>query len=296
MYSTHFRFFEVHPVYPKARSNPTFPSVENPETTLVPETKVYIKFDNDTIIKSNLFTVSVELDELNSDGSAVRTKFIKPNAVNINTKTLEISSKSSVSCAKEYNYYSDKCCYSSRERCLKLSLQFKVTFKFMGDFVESFSDAVKELENLASRSFGNILESGRCSDFTIIAENESFKIHRCILACVSSVFKTMFFTCGLKETKVNSTTFNCKPEVVRHLLNFIYEGSFPPVEELKSSDLSIDLFELADRFEIQILKEICKRYVLQLTIDKKNALKIYEFSSTYEIQLQLDSLWEIFKM
>lgn len=282
----HFRFFEVHPVYPFARENPKFPSVENPEPSSTPEIKVKIEFHNDMFYASNMFTVSVEMAECYRESFGVRTNFNTDNVVNINTKNLELSNKSSEKCLKEYTYH--------YQHFLMFNLQCKLTFNFIGDFAESFDDAIKVLKNVASKSTGDLLKDPKFYDFTIFAGNESFKVHKCILANASSVFGEMF-TCGLDKTKLNSTTFNCMPKSIGYFLKFIYEGTLPSNEELKSLDVCIDMYELADRFEIQFLKKICKQYALQLTVNKKNALKIYEFASTYKIQSLLNASWEIVK-
>lgn len=192
---------------------------------MTPEIKLLIEFYDEMIYTSNLFTVSVEITECSkSDDNSVRTNFITDHVVNINTKILENSSKSLECCAKEYKYDSGSdYTFRNSEYFLRFILTCKLTFKFIGDFADSISDAIKDLKNVASKPIGNLLKDDTFSDFTIIAESESFEVHKNILANVSSVFKTMF-TCRLDETKLNSTTFNCKPEIMKHFLQFIYEG------------------------------------------------------------------------
>lgn len=140
---------------------------------------------------------------------------------------------------------------------------------------------------------GYLLQDDLFSDFVIDAADKQFKVHKCVIANKSSVLKTML-TCGLDETKNNSTAIDCDPIIFEYFLKFIYEGTFPTIDQMKTV-LCCDLYELAHRYEVQILLEICNRYVLQLDVKKDDALKVYEFAGTYKFEDLLKLSWDIIK-
>lgn len=101
------------------------------------------------------------------------------------------------------------------------------------------------------------------------------------------------FTCGLDETKNNSANENCDPEVFGHFIKFIYTDELPKDDEMPA--ISCDLYTLAHQYGIVALMEICMDFILDEEIDEQNALSLYEFASTYEIEELLDKTWHFIK-
>lgn len=138
---------------------------------------------------------------------------------------------------------------------------------------------------------GELLESGKFSDFTIIASGQEFKVHKNILSLGSPVFLAMF-ECDLDEKKDNSVTVDFDPHVFYCMLVFIYSGKLP---ENISSEISMDLYELAHMYQMDLLMRICYGHVLSLKIHAENALKLYEFAAKFEIKDLFDRVWTFIK-
>lgn len=178
-----------------------------------------------------------------------------------------------------------------------LDVRSRLNFRFVGKFAQNFYGAVAGLKSLSSKSFGHLLKAELFSDLTIISGGKIFKVHKCVLANASKVFNSMLSN-GLNETKIKPPIINSSPDLFESLLKFIYEGHIP-FREMKNTLVCCDLYELAHRYKLQTLEEICKRYVTQMKyrnlIDQKNALKVFEFAEKYEFKQLLDSAWRIIK-
>lgn len=76
-------------------------------------------------------------------------------------------------------------------------------------------------------TYASLHEDEDFADFTLFkVRDKEFKVHKCLMAAASSVCKTMF-TCGLDESKYNSATIDCNPEVFEHFLAYIYKNVSP---------------------------------------------------------------------
>lgn len=226
---------------------------------------------------------------MDSEYPVVRKFFINNDNVKIKTKTLEFSSKPTTDAIKEYAY--STLGSDDNDQFFTFTSSCKLTFNFMGKFAETFRDAVKIVTKNSSKSFENRVMNGENSDFTILAGNESFQVHKCIVSHANSSLTAP----RLGDTEADSVSVNCKPEIMRHFLGFIYERDLPSDEQLKSTDICIGLHELAFYYDIRPLREICERYVAELFIDTENAEKVYEFASFFNIQSLRESSWEIVK-
>lgn len=260
-----------------------------------PEIEGELNFHDEFLYGSNLFMVSIEIDEFRDESAEPHHKFVKEHDVYIARPFHRFSSKSSLdSDVYEPGYQLT----SDGEEALELELKCKFTFKFVGTFATTFDGAVEKLKNLASKPFGYLLKDDLFSDFTIVVGEKSFKVHKCVLANASDVLKTML-TCGLDETKINTTVIACKPEMFEHFLKFIYEGFFGSntLAVMATNLACCDLYELAHRYDMKILVEMCTRYVLQLKKFQieKDPMKVYAFAETYGINQLRDVTWEIVK-
>lgn len=57
-----------------------------------------------------------------------------------------------------------------------------------------------------------------------------------------------------------------------------------------------DLYELAHRFDLKILKEICMRYVMLIGhVKLENASKVFEFAKKHNLDALKKSTWSIKK-
>ncbi|KAG8192306.1 hypothetical protein JTE90_002127 [Oedothorax gibbosus] len=97
------------------------------------------------------------------------------------------------------------------------------------------------------------------SDFTLKVRDEELKVHKLILCARSSVFNTML-NCDMKENRTNCleiTDFD--PSIVKTMIHYIYCGQ---VQDF-SPELSIKLYSIADKYNLQDLKDICVEYILE---------------------------------
>lgn len=138
----------------------------------------------------------------------------------------------------------------------------------------------------------SLFEDDTFADFTFIVRGEEFKAHKCLLAKVSEVFRTIF-TCGLDETKDNSTKIDCTPAIFRHFLNSIYTNNMPTDI---MPEISTELFKLAHCYNIKPMTKVCLDYILEKNIDLNNAFDLYELASAYEVQELLDKTWEFIRI
>lgn len=168
-----------------------------------------------------------------------------------------------------------------------LLLKCKLTFKFVGSFATSFVDGVEILKSLTSKPLGHLLQDDSYSDFTLNVRGETFKVHKCILANASDVLKANVATSKMLN-------IDCDPKIVKLLLKFIYEGLVLPSRMIPEA--CCDLYELAHRFDLKILKEICMRYVMLIGhVKLENASKVFEFAKKHNLDALKKSTWSIKK-
>lgn len=100
------------------------------------------------------------------------------------------------------------------------------------------------------------------------------------------------FTCGLDETKFNFTKIeDCEPDIFEPLFGFIYEGKTP--EDLRL--VSIHLYELAHRYDIPRLTQICLDDIMKIQINSLNCLEIYQFAIMYKLNHLMYKTWRYIK-
>lgn len=106
--------------------------------------------------------------------------------------------------------------------------------------------------------FADILESGKQSDVTIRVNDKEFRLHRSILSARNPYFRSMFRP-GRKKKNIGIVCIDgIEPDIVLAFLQFLYTGK---VHRL-SSDNVCDVFEVADTFRQDQLKEECTCYMI----------------------------------
>ncbi|KAG8192315.1 hypothetical protein JTE90_002136 [Oedothorax gibbosus] len=117
---------------------------------------------------------------------------------------------------------------------------------------------LKETDSLVG-DMKHLYENKMFSDFTLKVGNEELKVHKLILCARSTVFNSMLTT-DMKESITHCleiTDFD--PHVVKAMLQYIYCGQ---VEEI-IPDLGIQLYSIADKYNLQDLKNICVKFLLK---------------------------------
>lgn len=103
-----------------------------------------------------------------------------------------------------------------------------------------------------------------------------FKAHKCVLAARSPVFKAMF-NYKLKENLTNQVVIeDCKPEVVRAMLKYIYTAYLPDEARL----IAFDLYIAAEKYFIESLKIKCREYLVE-NLSMDNCIQMYILAEMY---------------
>ena len=104
------------------------------------------------------------------------------------------------------------------------------------------------------RHMDSVRKEGFLTDFTLVAGEREFKVHKVVLATQSTVFRRMIET-DMKESQDNCITIrDFTPEVVEELVTYLYTGmcSFPDsLEGIKE-----DLLRIANKYELLHLKAL----------------------------------------
>ena len=107
-------------------------------------------------------------------------------------------------------------------------------------------------------------------------EIHEFKAHKFMLAARSPVFKAIFKH-RLKENLTNKVIIeDCKPEVVKAMLEYIYTAYLPD----DVNTIAIDLFIVADKYYIGSLKLKVREYLVE-HLNSYNDVQTYILSELY---------------
>lgn len=136
----------------------------------------------------------------------------------------------------------------------------------------------------------SMLESANFSDFKLVFnDNKEQKVHKSILSAASRYFDLMFNS-TMEEARNNFCIVEFDFEIIQLFLRFLYAGILP--ENLV--DIAIQLFEVADYYKVENLKEICKRKIYD-SLNIENAVDTYAHAHQHNYEdLKIDS-WKIIK-
>ncbi|XP_057326789.1 speckle-type POZ protein B-like [Microplitis mediator] len=124
---------------------------------------------------------------------------------------------------------------------------------------------------------GNYLLNTEFSDIVIKVQDKKFPVHKIILASQSRVFEEMI-TNLMKDQENTICLPDIKVEVVDELLTFLYHGKL--VKAIDDNDLLMELFETAEIYKIDALKDRCAM-ILSVNLNIDNVLRLLELSETY---------------
>jgi len=103
---------------------------------------------------------------------------------------------------------------------------------------------------------GKLFGEKKFSDVKITCGGEVFDCHRNILSVRSPVFEAMFQSDMLEKHSQNVVIKDIKPEVVKEMLHFIYNGA-SSTENLMD-EFGKDLLGAADQYQVELLKNKCE--------------------------------------
>ena len=130
-----------------------------------------------------------------------------------------------------------------------------------------------------------LLNNPEFSDFKFIVNENEFDVHKCVLANASEAF-VKIFRVNKSFWKIN----DINEHIFGILLRFIYCDEVP--ENL--GNIAVKLFEAADVFKIEELKEICSRKIHE-TLAAENSLELYNWAYVYDLEVLKMKSWELVK-
>ncbi|TMS38348.1 hypothetical protein L596_005093 [Steinernema carpocapsae] len=155
------------------------------------------------------------------------------------------------------------------------------------DECENLDDVEDRQEFSFRTAMKNMFDSERFADCIMMVDQKEFRVHRCILAQHSEVFRSMFSQSSVVEVQkgvINIT--DCHSEPVRAMLEFIYTGTtnliLPDGESSYNSEKQYaqDVLTVADKYAILSLKEQCERFLAHW-IDAESVASMVVFADRH---------------
>ena len=125
----------------------------------------------------------------------------------------------------------------------------------------------KEMNDQIGKLFGE----KNFSDVKITCGEEVFDCHRNILSVRSPVFDAMFQSDMIENRSKNVVIKDIKPEVVKDMLYFIYNGATST--ENVMDEIGRDLLGAADQYQLELLKNNCEEKLCSL-LDASNSVEL----------------------
>ena len=163
--------------------------------------------------------------------------------------------------------------------------------------------------HLIERRLRHFFNDENFSDVTFLIQGRKVYGHKMVLAIVSDCFRAMF-TAGFRESSSSEIKITgCSYEAFLAVMEYIYTGSYPNPEiqgtlmvgsNHSSKARVVDILELADRFFLDHLKQVCEaqlqshvksdtvEYLLQVA-QKTNAMQLQEICEHYTRNQNPDS-------
>lgn len=145
--------------------------------------------------------------------------------------------------------------------------------------IDIFSHQLKnfELYGVKSKRFDNMLTSGKHSDFTIKVQDKEFKVHKCLLASLSTVFDKMFTDDEAATSRTYENIRNFSQGAIAEFVRYFYTRNYPTKTNV------IDLLELSIEFNVDELKQQCE-HVLRCTVTPESARRLYNIAVKYSFK------------
>lgn len=262
-----------------------------------PTIKLFIQVKDDELINSNLLSATINISETGDRRNLYKT-FFHDYSVPLDKTLVMVTTdsnkyKSSAQYYRNDNAYIYSTYYNWPARDM-LQFDCTVSFEYQGDFDFKLHNVKRLLSSGNDAHLGNFasLQSNETyTDFVFNVRNKQFKVHKCVLSAASEAFNLMF-SCGLEESRNNSANIDCKPEIFNHFLTFIYANTVP-FDDMPT--ICLELHELAHCYGIGRLAMICREYIMAEEVNASNAIQLYEFAATHEIETLLTTSWDFIK-
>eukprot|EP00929_Paragymnodinium_shiwhaense_P003140 TRINITY_DN103562_c0_g1_i1.p1 TRINITY_DN103562_c0_g1~~TRINITY_DN103562_c0_g1_i1.p1 ORF type:complete len:379 (+),score=25.96 TRINITY_DN103562_c0_g1_i1:82-1218(+) len=123
-------------------------------------------------------------------------------------------------------------------------------------------------------------------DVEIVCESRRFEAHRAVLALASPVLSTML-SAGMREQREGEIRMDERPELIEHLLRYIYTGQLP------STQVAPSLLRIAHRYEMQdLVRRCCNEMIASLS--EATVLTVRDTLLPLKDDVQMKGHWEAF--
>uniref|UniRef100_A0A0K0F516 Speckle-type POZ protein (inferred by orthology to a human protein) n=1 Tax=Strongyloides venezuelensis TaxID=75913 RepID=A0A0K0F516_STRVS len=116
---------------------------------------------------------------------------------------------------------------------------------------------IKKSMNLLSNDMADMLQSTMFSDCAINVRDSQIKVHKCVIASRSKVFKSLLTEGGCKFAPNVIEMNSFRLEVVEEMVNYLYTGKSPNMDEM-----ALELFEIGHKYELEQLKSMAEESLL----------------------------------
>jgi BTB/POZ domain len=157
--------------------------------------------------------------------------------------------------------------------------------------------------NFIQNNLSKLMENESLADIQFVFKDEQVPAHSAIVAASSPVFAAMFEAGRFKEGQTRTVNIeDIDSRVFRKLLQFLYTGSSGSSRN-DSSDMLQALFLAADKYQVDLLTEICEEFLIcQFEIEnvlchlewahKYGAEKLKETAVTYIVKRRKE-VWKL---
>ncbi|XP_047078765.1 BTB/POZ and MATH domain-containing protein 2-like [Lolium rigidum] len=136
-------------------------------------------------------------------------------------------------------------------------------------------------------NIGDLLENGLKADLTVkIGWFKRFKVHGCVLAARSSVFRAQLCGSMMESRRSSICIKDMDARIFEALLYYMYKDSLPAFMDdrtQEAANMTVHLLVAADRYAIERLKVICESKLSEL-IDVNTVAFTLDFAERYHCQ------------
>lgn len=144
--------------------------------------------------------------------------------------------------------------------------------------------------HLIERRLRHFFNDEEFSDVTFIVQGQKVYGHKMVLSIVSDCFRAMF-TSGFRESESMEIEIpDCSHEAFLAVMEYIYTGTTPKGDTRASREANlnrlVEILELADRFFLDNLKQICETLLQGMVTAETNEYLLQVAQKANAMQLQ----------
>lgn len=142
--------------------------------------------------------------------------------------------------------------------------------------------------HLIERRLRHFFNDAEFSDVTFLVQGQPVYGHKMVLSIVSDPFRAMF-TSGFRESESMEIEIpDCSYKAFLAVMEYIYTGARPMMVVDREANLNhiVDILELADRFFLDNLKQVCEKLLENAVNGETSDYLLQVAHKTNAIQLQ----------